>query len=174
MRFSSSAIGAICGAALFITGCTSQTPAPVASSTPQLPTPGLHAPVVSASASPAAMSSGQPAGKTVTTADGLQYVDEVVGTGAEPHPGQTVVVQYTGWLTNGVKFDSSYDHGQPFSFVLGQHQVIPGWDEGIATMKVGGKRRLTIPPNLAYGPRATGPIPANSTLIFEVELLGIQ
>ena len=114
-------------------------------------------------------------GKTVTTVSGLQYVDMVVGTGATPTTSQTVVVHYTGWLTDKTKFDSSVDRGEPFSFVLGQGQVIKGWDEGLSTMKVGGKRKLTIPSELGYGARgAGGVIPPNSTLIFDVELLEIR
>jgi len=111
----------------------------------------------------------------VRTASGLTYVDEVVGNGPQPQSGQTVSVHYTGWLTNGQKFDSSLDRGQPFEFVLGAGQVIRGWDEGVASMKVGGTRRLTIPPALGYGARgAAGVIPANATLVFEVQLLGIR
>jgi peptidylprolyl isomerase len=113
--------------------------------------------------------------KEVTTPSGLKYTDETVGSGSSPHPGQTVVVHYTGWLTNGTKFDSSVDRGQPFKFSIGQGQVIKGWDEGVASMKVGGKRRLVIPPDLAYGSRQMGPsIPPNSTLVFEVQLLGVE
>ena len=111
----------------------------------------------------------------VKTPTGLVYVDEVVGTGNSPRQGQTVVVHYTGWLTNGTKFDSSVDRGQPFEFVIGTGQVIQGWDEGVSSMKVGGKRRLTIPAQLGYGARgAGGTIPPNATLIFEVQLLGIK
>lgn len=111
----------------------------------------------------------------VTTASGLQYVEEVVGTGATPKTGQTVVVHYTGTLESGKKFDSSRDRNQPFEFTLGVGQVIKGWDEGISTMKVGGKRKLTIPPQLGYGARgAGGVIPPNATLLFDVELLGLK
>lgn len=111
----------------------------------------------------------------VKTPTGLAYVDEVVGNGPSPRPGQTVIVHYTGWLTNGQKFDSSVDRGQPFQFVLGQGQVIRGWDEGVAGMKVGGKRKLIIPPNLGYGAAgAGGVIPPNAELIFDVQLLGIR
>jgi len=114
-------------------------------------------------------------GQEVTTPSGLKYTDLVVGSGAEPKPGQTAVVHYTGWLLDGTKFDSSKDRGQPFSFPLGQGRVIRGWDEGVATMRVGGTRRLTIPPELGYGARgAGGVIPPNATLLFEVELLAIQ
>jgi peptidylprolyl isomerase len=104
----------------------------------------------------------------------LQYIDEVAGTGASPQPGQVVRVHYTGWLTDGSKFDSSVDRGQPFEFPLGQGRVIQGWDAGVATMQVGGKRRLIIPSDLAYGPGGRAPaIPQNATLIFDVELLEI-
>ncbi|MEK7089542.1 MAG: FKBP-type peptidyl-prolyl cis-trans isomerase [Patescibacteria group bacterium] len=113
---------------------------------------------------------------TITTASGLQILDEVVGTGVEAVKGKKVSVHYTGTLINGKKFDSSLDRGQPFSFDLGAGQVIKGWDDGVAGMKVGGKRKLTIPSELAYGAREVGNglIPANSTLIFEVELLDVK
>ena len=115
----------------------------------------------------------------MTTPDGLQIIDIKVGTGASPRTGQTVVVHYTGWLyengKKGAKFDSSLDRGQPFEFPIGKQQVIAGWDEGVATMKVGGKRTLIIPPELAYGARgANGVIPPNATLIFEVELVSAR
>jgi FKBP-type peptidyl-prolyl cis-trans isomerase len=104
----------------------------------------------------------------------LESIDLVVGTGAEAKAGQKVEVHYTGTLTNGSKFDSSLDRGRPFGFTLGAGQVIKGWDQGVAGMKVGGKRKLTIPPDLGYGARGFPPvIPANSTLIFEVELLSV-
>jgi peptidylprolyl isomerase len=108
-------------------------------------------------------------------ADGLMYQDEVVGKGEMPKTGQSVTVHYVGTLTNGTKFDSSRDRGQPFTFVIGEGQVIKGWDEGVATMRVGGRRRLVIPPNLGYGAAgAGGVIPPNATLIFDVELLAIK
>jgi FKBP-type peptidyl-prolyl cis-trans isomerase FkpA len=113
--------------------------------------------------------------KAVTTPSGLKYEDIVVGTGESPSPGKIVKVHYTGWLEDGTKFDSSFDHGdQPIDFPIGVGRVIKGWDEGVITMKVGGKRKLVIPPQLGYGARGAGPIPPNSTLVFEVELLGVQ
>lgn len=117
--------------------------------------------------------------KMTKTPSGLQYEDVKVGTGDSPKKGQLAVVHYTGWLwengAKGKKFDSSVDRGQPFSFPVGQGRVIKGWDEGVATMKVGGKRILLIPPDLGYGSRgAGGAIPPNATLIFEVELLEIK
>ncbi len=117
--------------------------------------------------------------KMEKTPSGLQYEDIRVGTGATPRKGQICVMHYTGWLwengTKGKKFDSSVDRGQPFEFPLGQGRVIKGWDEGVATMKVGGKRTLLIPPQLGYGARgAGGVIPPNATLLFEVELLGTK
>jgi FKBP-type peptidyl-prolyl cis-trans isomerase FkpA len=111
----------------------------------------------------------------ITTPSGLKYTDLQTGEGPEAKAGQIVNVHYTGWLENGTKFDSSLDRRSPFSFSLGGGQVIRGWDEGVAGMKVGGKRRLTIPADLGYGPRgAGGVIPPNATLIFEVELLGVR
>jgi peptidylprolyl isomerase len=113
--------------------------------------------------------------KTVVLPDGLKYVDLKVGKGALPHEGQTVRVHYVGWLQNGVKFDSSRDRNEPFEFALGEGKVIPGWDEGVKTMHVGGLRRLIVPPALGYGGQGAGDaIPPNATLIFEVELLGIE
>jgi FKBP-type peptidyl-prolyl cis-trans isomerase FkpA len=111
----------------------------------------------------------------ITTASGLVYEDTVVGEGAEAKAGQYVTVHYTGWLTNGSKFDSSKDRNDPFQFALGMRQVIGGWDEGVQGMKIGGTRKLTIPPHLGYGARgAGGVIPPNATLVFEVELLGLR
>jgi FKBP-type peptidyl-prolyl cis-trans isomerase len=114
-------------------------------------------------------------GQPTKTADGLEYWDIKAGTGPTATAGQTVKVHYTGWLTNGKKFDSSVDSGRPFTFKLGAGQVIKGWDEGVAGMKVGGKRQLRIPYQLAYGDAGYPPvIPPKSTLIFDVELLGVQ
>jgi peptidylprolyl isomerase len=113
------------------------------------------------------------------TKSGLQFEDTVVGTGASPATGQTCVMHYTGWLwvngAKGSKFDSSVDRGQPFEFPIGRGRVIKGWDEGVATMKIGGKRTLLIPSHLGYGERgAGGKIPPGATLLFEVELLGVR
>ncbi|HEX2173677.1 MAG TPA: FKBP-type peptidyl-prolyl cis-trans isomerase [Dehalococcoidia bacterium] len=138
-------------------------------------------PAAKPATSPAAKAAGlpspspSPVGPVQTTASGLQYQDLVVGTGPSPQPGQTAVVHYTGWLTDGTKFDSSLDRGQPFPFPIGAGKVIRGWDEGVATMKVGGKRRLTIPAQLGYGPSGAGKvIPPNATLVFDVELLDVR
>src|ERR1700724_537897 len=113
-------------------------------------------------------------GTPTKTADGLEYWDIKTGTGPVAAAGHTVKVHYTGWLTNGKKFDSSVDRGEPFMFELGGGQVIKGWDEGVAGMKVGGKRQLRVPPAAGYGARgAGGVIPPNATLKFDVELLGV-
>ncbi len=117
---------------------------------------------------------GTGAGAEVTTRSGLKYTDLVVGTGASPRVGQTAVVHYTGTLTDGTKFDSSRDKGQPYSFPLGMNRVIKGWDEGIATMKVGGRRKLVVPPTLGYGATGNGTIPPNATLLFDIELLDVK
>lgn len=136
-------------------------------------------PFISLSSTPAAaQAAGKPMTET-TTASGLRITDTTVGTGASPAKGQTCVMHYTGWLYNngekGKKFDSSVDRGQPFEFKLGVGQVIGGWDEGVASMKVGGKRTLIIPAALGYGARgAGGVIPPNATLMFDVELLGVK
>ena len=114
-------------------------------------------------------------GKPTVSADGLKIWDVKVGDGDKAIGGMDVTVHYTGWLTNGKKFDSSVDRGEPFTFRLAGHQVIKGWDEGVVGMKVGGKRRLEIPPDLGYGSRgAGGAIPPNATLIFDVELLKVK
>ncbi|HTS02090.1 MAG TPA: FKBP-type peptidyl-prolyl cis-trans isomerase [Thermoanaerobaculia bacterium] len=143
--------------------------------------PAFSLPFEEKTASPAAAASKneEKTSKMIKTPSGLQYEDTVVGTGASPKPGQTCVMHYTGWLwendAKGKKFDSSVDRGQPFEFQIGRGMVIKGWDEGVATMKVGGKRTLLIPPALGYGTRgAGGVIPPNATLLFEVELLGVK
>jgi FKBP-type peptidyl-prolyl cis-trans isomerase len=125
------------------------------------------------------LATAQTAGKPMTTASGLQIIDTTPGTGASPKPGQICVMHYTGWLyedgKKGKKFDSSVDRNEPFEFPIGQHRVIAGWDEGVASMKVGGKRTLIIPPALGYGARgAGGVIPPNATLMFDVELLAVK
>jgi len=137
-----------------------------ASPTPTKPT----APATQVQGGPPAVS-----GTPTVTDTGLQFIDIKVGTGASPQTGQTVEVNYTGWLADGTKFDSSLDRGQTFSFVIGTGKVIKGWDEGVASMKVGGQRRLIIPPALGYGANGYPPvIPANAQLIFDVELISIK
>ena len=142
------------------------TPSPAATATPS--------PAATATPSPTAVvDSGSI--RIITTDSGLQYKDLIVGTGQKAQVGDTAVVHYTGWLEDGTQFDSSLDRGLPFDFVIGQGQVIKGWDEGVASMKVGGKRELTIPPELAYGDRSIGDvIPPGATLIFEVELIELR
>jgi hypothetical protein len=118
---------------------------------------------------------GGNAGAEVTTASGLKYIDIAEGSGASPRNGQTLSVHYTGTLQNGRKFDSSHDRGKPYEFRLGSGTVIKGWDEGFLTMKVGGKRKLIVPPHLGYGPGGNPPnIPGNATLIFDVELVRVK
>jgi len=117
---------------------------------------------------------GHKTGTEVTTTTGLKYVDEVIGTGDKPKLGKTVVVHYTGTFTDGTKFESSLDRGQPYEFRIGTGSVVRGWDEGILSMRVGGKRKLIVPPDLGYGSQGKGKIPPNTTLIFEIELLGVK
>jgi FKBP-type peptidyl-prolyl cis-trans isomerase FkpA len=131
--------------------------------------------LVSAPRAGAADGPSKTTGKGTKTPSGLQYWDLKKGTGAVAKAGDSVKVHYTGWLTDGKKFDSSVDRNEPFSFKLGAGMVIPGWDQGVAGMKVGGKRQLRIPPDLGYGARgAGGAIPPNATLVFDVELLGVN
>jgi FKBP-type peptidyl-prolyl cis-trans isomerase len=133
------------------------------------------APAKKPAAKPAASGPTKVTGEPTKTASGLEYWDIKVGTGAAAQTGQHVKVDYTGWLTTGKKFDSSVGTGKPFSFMLGAGQVIKGWDEGVAGMKVGGKRQLRIPPDLAYGPKGyPGAIPPNAVLIFDVRLVDVS
>lgn len=153
---------------------TDQTPA---SSGMGSPSPaGMESPAAgSETASPGASAGGPPpAGEQKELTRGIKYTEMKAGSGTAAEKGKTVSVHYTGWLTTGEKFDSSVDRGEPFEFRLGAGEVIPGWDEGVQGMKVGEKRRLEIPPDQAYGPQGVGPIPPNSTLIFEVELLEVK
>ncbi|MGA2629076.1 MAG: FKBP-type peptidyl-prolyl cis-trans isomerase, partial [Terriglobia bacterium] len=117
------------------------------------PAPATPAPAEAAKPAEPAPTKTAPAAKPITTASGLKYQDLLEGKGPSPKPGSHVMVHYTGWLTNGTKFDSSLDRNQPFAFTLGRGEVIKGWDEGVASMRVGGKRKLTIPPGLGYGSR---------------------
>ena len=167
-----------CAIALLVS-CTSQPTAIDTQSVPSqsqttssIPTPDRTTDLTMATSDSGNDSAAQ--GKEITTPSGLKYTDIVEGEGATPQTGQTVSVHYTGTLEDGSKFDSSRDRGTPFQFKIGVGQVIPGWDEGVATMKVGGRRQLTIPPDLGYGARGIGPIPPNATLIFDVELLNIN
>lgn len=125
-------------------------------------------------AKPAQKPAEKPKSKVITTKSGLQYEEIKVGKGASPKPNQKVSVHYTGWLTNGKKFDSSKDRGEPFEFTLGVDPVIKGWYEGVMTMRVGGKRKLIVPAKLGWGAAGDGPIPPNAVTIFEVELLKIK
>lgn len=160
-----------CAALVLLAGCG---PEPMASTTASTSQPAAKRAPEPRKEVPVSQPAPQPA--EVTTASGLRYVDLVVGTGPSPARGELAQVHYTGVLENGMKFDSSRDRGVPFEFPVGMGRVIKGWDEGVASMKVGGKRKLIIPANLGYGERGTpgGPIPPNATLIFDVELLGIR
>lgn len=171
-RFLLPAVGLVLAAALSAACGDGPDPPPPTST----PATGASSPTTAAKASPtAAPKEPIKLNNPTTTASGLKYEDKVVGTGASPQKGQRVSVHYTGKLVDGTKFDSSVDRGQPFVFVIGVGNVIAGWDEGVATMKVGGKRILYVPAALGYGSRgAGGVIPPNADLVSEVELLGVQ
>jgi len=163
-------VGLMLVAALSVAGCSKPAETPTAS-TPDATTSAETAPAETAAPETAAPEKG-PVTKPVTA---LKITDTKVGTGAQAKAGQSVTVNYTGWLTDGTKFDSSLDSGQPFTFNLGAGEVIKGWDQGVAGMKVGGTRRLIIPPSLGYGDQgAGGVIPGGATLVFDVELLSVQ
>ena len=154
-------------------GKTDESTAPSdTAATPQEETSAVSAPAAEQGAGPDTFAMPT---NLQTTPSGLQYAIDQPGTGPKPQARQTVTVHYTGWLTDGTKFDSSRDRGEPFQFVIGQGSVIQGWDEGVADMKVGEKRTLVIPPALGYGEQgAGGAIPPNATLVFKVELLGVE
>jgi FKBP-type peptidyl-prolyl cis-trans isomerase len=163
--------------ALALAGCNSTTTTTGGSSSSSTSATGSSSTSATTAAPPAAASGTEAtaAAKEITMPNGLKYVDLKVGDGQIAETGMTAQVHYTGWLTDGTKFDSSVDRGQPFSFKLGAGQVIRGWDEGVKGMRVGGKRKLTIPPDMGYGAAgAGGVIPPNATLVFDVELLGVQ
>jgi len=166
-------------AAVLAVGCNETKTETTSSSS--LTTSATATPVTTPPSTTSTAPSGQAAGGTTEggkmhkLASGLQYEDLVVGSGKMAEPGMNVSVQYTGWLTTGFKFDSSVDRGTPYKFQLGAGQVIAGWDEGIKGMRIGGKRKLTIPPDMAYGARGMGGvIPPNATLLFDVELVDVQ
>jgi peptidylprolyl isomerase len=166
----------VCALVLLVAQLTNTTPAIAASAQDLMPSSQSSQTTVAPTSQPASTMTTKPEEADFkTTVSGLKYRDMVVGNGSSPASGQTVTVDYTGTLTDGKKFDSSRDRGQPFEFRIGVGQVIKGWDEGVGTMKVGGRRELVIPPELAYGSRAVGGvIPANATLMFDVELLSVK
>lgn len=149
--------------------------APTSASVSAIKTAPVTTQIAQAESDPAMNATPQNEPNVITTASGLKYIELVEGTGVSPQTGQRVRVHYTGTLEDGTKFDSSRDRNRPFDFTIGVGQVIRGWDEGVATMKVGGRRQLIIPPDLGYGARgAGGVIPPNATLIFDVELLQVN
>lgn len=164
--------------ALAAVGCEqSQPPAAEAPAAPppEVQSEAVEEPTEEDEAVEAARTLGTPSdNELVTTSSGLRYIDVSAGEGEAAKSGDTAAVHYTGWLVNGTKFDSSVDRGEPFLFPLGAGRVIRGWDEGVDGMMVGGVRKLIVSPELGYGSRSIGPIPPDSTLIFEVELLGIE
>jgi hypothetical protein len=172
-------VAGLCLLAMACSGYNESPPATVASNPLQTPAPPPPANCPPPAAVPDSIPGvpALPAGtKAVSSPSGLQYYDVVTGTGAPAQTGQSATVQYTGWLVNGTKFDSSVDRNQPFTFPLGGGQVIKGWDEGVVNMKVGGQRRLIIPPSIGYGDKGAGGgvIPACATLIFDVQLVSVK
>lgn len=160
---------------ILISGCAKKEESPVKENAPAQAQEKAAATVVANTPSQRLVPPVQNSAQPVAEVTELKMEDTKVGTGAVAEAGKSVTVHYTGWLTNGTKFDSSKDHGQPFTFPIGRGAVIKGWDQGVAGMKVGGVRKLTIPPSLAYGANgAGGVIPPNATLVFEVELLGVN
>ena len=179
LRLAIALVGALAVAAMALAACTSSE-VNIDTNDETQPANGSQTPAEDAQTpvtNGGDMTQGPPAvsGDPITTGSGLQFIDIEQGKGDAPKASQTIVVHYTGWLeADGTKFDSSVDRGTPFSFTIGEGGVIRGWDEGLATMQVGGKRRLIIPPDLAYGKSGQGAIPPNATLIFDVELLEIR
>lgn len=160
-------------AALIAAGCSSSTG--VKSSSSGVSAGATSTPASTSSGATAPETTAAPRPKVHRLASGLVYEDLAVGNGKMADPGLTVAVHYTGWLTDGTKFASSYDSGKPFTFTIGDADVIQGWNEGVKGMRIGGRRRLTIPPDLAYGARGRdNVIPPNATLVFEIELLGVH
>lgn len=182
MLYKAIALLTVLAVGLLLAGCPQQPQEQQTISTaPEAPQPEPAAPAAEAAKEePAKEESvgpkveGEEGKETKTTDSGLKYIVLEEGTGEKPKQGDTVVAEYTGWLTDGTKFDSSKDHPEAFSFPVGTGQVIPAWDEALLDMKVGERRKLIVPPDLAYGSRGVGPIPPNSTLVFEVKLVKIQ
>jgi FKBP-type peptidyl-prolyl cis-trans isomerase len=163
------ALAAVACAAIVVSGCYSNDYSSSSTSSSAGAASGTTAAAKVDSMAPSAAKA-----KVHKLASGLQYEDLVIGDGKMAEPGLTAVVHYTGWLTDGTKFDSSYDRGAPLTFEIGAGRMIGGFDEGVRGMRAGGKRKLTIPPDLGYGAQGSGPVPPNATMVFEVTLLGVK